>query len=49
MAITYRKGGDDMLRFNSVRNIRNNKLTKENRLSWGDERNGGKGLGSLIK
>lgn len=49
MTRTYRKGGDDMLRFNFVGNIRNKKLTKENRPSWGNECNGGKGLGSLIK
>lgn len=40
---TYRKGGEEMFRFNSVRNIRNSKLTKEARLSWGHEHYGGKG------
>lgn len=32
---------------NFVRKTRNSKLTKENRLSWGNESNKRKGLGSL--
>lgn len=48
MSRTYRKGGEEMFGSTFVRKTRNNKLTKENRLRWGNESNKRKGLGSLI-
>lgn len=44
----YRKGGEEMFGSTFVRKTRNSKLTKENRLSWANESNKRKGLGSLI-